>query len=56
MKAENQFKPQEQELESKMQVRFDKSEMDEFYNCFEPMDIHACLEALFDAIPLPEAA
>jgi len=56
MKLENQLKTQEQELESKMQVRFDKYEMDEFYDCFEPMDIHACLEILFDAIPLPEAA
>ena len=56
MKLESQLKTQEQELASKMQIRFDKSEMDEFYNCLEPMDIHACLEALFDAIPLPEAA
>ena len=56
MKLENKLKTQEQELESKMQVRFDKYEMDEFYDCFEPMDIHACLEILFDAIPLPEAA
>ncbi len=56
MNSENKLKPQDQELESRMQIRFDKSEMDEFYDCFEPMDIHACLDILFDAIPLPEAA
>lgn len=44
------------DLESKMKVRFDKSEMDEFYECFEPMDIQGFLDILFEPISYPEAA
>ena len=43
-------------LEDKMQVRFDKVEMEEFYACFEPMDIQSCLDIFSEDIPLSEAA
>ncbi len=56
MQLDSQLLVQDQELESKMQVRFDKSEMDDFYNSFEPMDIQSCLDILFEALPLSEAA
>ena len=43
-------------LEAKMLVRFDKSEMDKFYEHFEPMDIQSCLDNVRKKKSVPEAA
>ena len=54
MQQNDQAQKNDQELESKMQIRFDQSELDDFYNCFEPMDLQGCLDAIDASPPLTD--
>tara|TARA_Y100001934_G_C12023431_1_gene617944 strand:- start:185 stop:400 length:216 start_codon:yes stop_codon:yes gene_type:complete len=56
MQQNDQAQKNDQELESKMQIRFDQAELDDFYNCFEPMDIQQCLDEVHNSLTLTNAA
>jgi hypothetical protein len=43
-------------LAASMQIRFDKQEMDSFYDRFDSMDIQSCLDTLLEEVPSPEPA
>ena len=43
-------------LAASMQVRFDKQEMDSFYERFDAMDIQSCLATLLEEPPCHEPA